>query len=44
MIHLVLCKIYDERFTKMEDMVDFRVAEDDTDAEVKERIDDLFKK
>lgn len=44
MIHLILCKIYDERFTKMEDMVDFRVAEDDTDKEIKERIDRLFTK
>lgn len=44
MIHLILCKIYDERFTKMEDMVDFRVAEDDTDTEVKVRIDELFTK
>lgn len=44
MIHLILCKIYDERFTKMEDMVDFRVAEDDTDAEIKARIDNLFTK
>lgn len=42
MIHLILCKIYDERFTKMEDMVEFRVAEDDSDTEIKERIDELF--
>lgn len=42
MIHLILCKIYDERFTKMEDMVEFRVAEEDTDKEVKNRIDTLF--
>lgn len=44
MIHLILCKIYDERFTRMEDMVEFRVAEDDTDQEIKTRVDELFTK
>ena len=42
-IHLILCKIYDERFTKQEDMVQFRVSEDDTGLDVKNRINDLFK-
>ena len=42
MIHLILCKIYDERFTRMDDMVTFRAAEADTDQEIKERIDRLF--
>lgn len=42
MIHLILCKIYDERFTKLEDMVTFRATECDTDQEIKERIDKLF--
>ena len=42
MIHLILCKIYDERFTKPEDMVKFRVSEEDTDQEVKDRISKLF--
>lgn len=42
-IHLVLCKIYDERFTRPDDMVTFRVSEDDTAEEVKSRIDGLFK-
>ena len=41
-IHLILCKIYDERFTKQEDMVTFRVSQDDTDDDVKARIDKLF--
>lgn len=44
MIHLILCKIYDERFTKMEDMVTFRASDCDTDAEIKTRIDNLFKR
>lgn len=44
MIHLILCKIYDERFTRMDDMVEFRVAEDDTDQEIKTRVDELFTK
>ena len=42
MIHLILCKIYDERFTKMDDMVTFRASECDSDQEIKERIDTLF--
>lgn len=42
LIHLILCKIYDERFTAPEDMVTFRASEDDTDEEIKERIDNLF--
>lgn len=42
MIHLILCKIYDERFTKPDDMVSFRASIDDTDDEVKNRIDSLF--
>lgn len=44
MIHLILCKIYDERFTKMDDMVTFRASEADTDSEIKNRIDSLFLK
>lgn len=44
MIHLILCKIYDERFTRMDDMVEFRVAEDDTDQEIKTRVGGLFTK
>jgi len=44
MIHLILCKIYDERFTKMEDMVTFRASDVDTDREIKNRIDSLFLK
>lgn len=42
MINLILCKIYDERFTKPCDMVTFRASEGDTDKEIKDRIDKLF--
>lgn len=42
MIHLILCKIYDERFTRMDEMVTFRASEDDTDEEIKNRINKLF--
>lgn len=41
-IHLILCKIYDERFTKLDDMLSFRASADDTDEEIKERIEKLF--
>ena len=41
-IHLILCKIFDERFTKLEDTVEFRASSGDTDAEIKNRIDKLF--
>lgn len=41
-IHLILCKIYDERFTKMNDMVTFRASEEDSDTEIKKRIELLF--
>lgn len=44
MINLILCKIYDERFTAKEKIVSFRVSEGDTNKEVKERIDKLFLK
>ena len=41
-IHLILCKIYDERFTAPESMVSFRATEDETDEAIKDRIDKLF--
>lgn len=44
MIHIILCKIYDERFTAPDDMVSFRSAPDDSGNDVKIRIQDLFKK
>lgn len=43
LIHLILCKIYDERFTKPDDMVTFRASIEDSDKEIKDRINTLFK-
>lgn len=44
MINLILCKIYDERFTAKEKIVSFRVSDGDSNEEVTERIDKLFLK
>ena len=44
MINLILCKIYDERFTAKDKMVSFRVSDGDNNAEVEERISKLFLK
>lgn len=44
MINLILCKIYDERFTAKDKMVSFRVSNEETNEEVKERINKLFLK
>lgn len=43
MIHLILCKIYDERFTSPNDLVSFRAELSESDKTVKDRIDKLFK-
>lgn len=43
LINLIFCKIFDERFTKMDDVVKFRVGIDESPPEVKKRIVDLFK-
>ena len=42
MIHLIFCKIYDERFTKADDTVTFRVGTDEDIDSVRTRIDRLF--
>lgn len=42
MIHLILCKIYDERFTAEDDMLTFRASLADDKDEVKARITSLF--
>lgn len=42
MIHLILCKIYDERFTAPSDMVKFRASTDEDAATVNNRIQELF--
>ena len=44
LINLIFCKIYDERFTKAEDIVTFRAGTDERNQEVKKRIVDLFEK
>ena len=41
-ILLMLCKIYDERFTSIQDNCQFRATLSDTDNEIKDRIDKLF--
>lgn len=43
-INLIFCKIYDERYTKQEDMVTFRAGVDEDRKEVTKRIVDLFEK
>lgn len=44
LINLIFCKIYDERFTKLDDNVSFRVGIDEDKKIVKKRIEDLFEK
>ena len=44
LINLIFCKIYDERFTKKDDIVTFRAGINEPDGQVKNRIIDLFKK
>jgi len=41
-INLIFCKIYDERFTKPNDMVQFRAGLDEDTREVKKRVEGLF--
>lgn len=43
-INLIFCKIYDERYTKQEDMVTFRAGVDEDDKAVAKRIVGLFEK
>ncbi len=44
LINLIFCKIYDERFTKLEDNVSFRVGVDENKDIVKNRIEKIFYK
>jgi len=44
LINLIFCKIYDERFTKPDDIVTFRAGTGEKDKDVKKRIVELFKK
>ncbi len=43
MMLLVLCKIYDERFTEVDKNLEFRASLKDSDAEIEKRIQNLFK-
>jgi type I restriction enzyme M protein len=42
LINLIFCKIYDERFTKPDDMVKFRAGVDEEPKDVRDRIVKLF--
>lgn len=42
LINLIFCKIYDERFTKQEEIVTFRAGAGEKDKHVKKRVVDLF--
>ncbi len=44
LINLIFCKIYDERFTKKNDIVTFRAGTNEPDADVRARILGLFEK
>lgn len=44
LINIIFCKIYDERFTKPEDMVTFRAGINEDKEIIKKRIVDLFDK
>ena len=44
LINLIFCKIYDEKFTKPDEMVAFRAGIDEKSKEVKDRILELFNK
>jgi type I restriction enzyme M protein len=44
LINLIFCKIYDERFTKPEDNISFRVGFGEDGKVVKKRIEELFEK
>lgn len=44
MIILLLCKVFDEKFTKITDKCEFRVSLSDTDDDVYNRINQLFTK
>jgi type I restriction enzyme M protein len=44
LINLIFCKIYDEKFTKPDEIVTFRAGVDESADDVRERILDLFEK
>lgn len=44
LINLIFCKIYDERFTKPEEIVSFRAGIGESETKIKQRVIDLFEK
>lgn len=44
LINIIFCKIYDEKFTRQEDVVEFRIGLDEDKKVVKKRIINLFEK
>lgn len=44
LINLIFCKIYDEKFKKPNDIVDFRVGIDEEPKKVEKRVKELFKR
>lgn len=44
LINLIFCKIYDERFTKRDDNISFRVGIEEESKVVKKRIEEIFEK
>ena len=44
LINLIFCKIYDEKFTKQNDIISFRAGIDENDKDIKNRILDIFNK
>ena len=44
LIHLIFCKIYDEKYTKPEEMIGFRAGVDEQTKDIQKRILSLFKK
>jgi len=44
LINIIFCKIYDERFTKPDEMVTFRAGIDEKDKDVAQRIKNIFNK
>ena len=44
LINIIFCKIYDEKFTKQNDIISFRAGIDENDKDIKNRILEIFKK
>lgn len=44
LINVIFCKIYDERFTKQDEMVTFRAGVDESESVIADRIKNIFEK